>query len=91
MTDKFCKDCKHMRPYNGSTSYALCGKFPTPAGYLDLVSGHDGRYIHYPYCSDQRSVGQCGQIGKEWEERPVEKGLWKMVKEWCCNRLPTGG
>ena len=79
---KFCKDCKHVRPWGNSFEVFLafilrvgryedakCAK-TEEAGPLDLVTG-DESYSEMEHCGDtRRTLGICGPEAKLFEAKP---------------------
>lgn len=95
MTDKFCKDCRHMEhPNHGHLQFARCLKTKEATESLCPVSGEVSVKTNMHYCTtmrdDYEQLPSCGSAAIWWEEKPVEKTLWEKLREaydqWCWNR-----
>ena len=62
---KFCKDCKHIIPYENDLTLSACNLIVTRDQYFP-VTGEEGK----AFCSTARIIGQkCGPDGTLFEQR----------------------
>jgi len=87
-----CKDCKHSRisPISVICSYLFefkqpssvfykCAKTFRPAGIeLDRVIGPVKTASSMMFCSNERTVGDCGKQAKYWQPKH-KKDLFKLL------------
>jgi len=78
MTDelKLCKDCKHYKDYEDALDWISSRIFGFPTlkkcyhpDRWKSVDYVNGTVRPYGLCSIERCGGNCGEEGKNWEER----------------------
>jgi hypothetical protein len=75
-TIKTCRSCKHYKDYDDALDWIISRIFGFPTlqkcfhpNREKIVDYVNGTTSPYTTCSTERSYGNCGKIGKNWEAK----------------------